>query len=648
MRKAVILLIFLGFYSCRLQSQSPEENLMKYWKYRKRLVEKFMIGIGNDWGASLPIAERVYDHNVPWNNYAKWGDCTAYLSMYIATLCTEYALLASESQNTDQTIKELYFAMDAINRLDLHAEVAYGLPASLNGFFIRDDVNPNMINMTTVLNNLNLNNSASQQIHSFQSDYNDPNIYNKEESKDQIIWILMAMAMVRKLIPPSTVYFDGSTNLWFSGGQETHLYVEAANISKRIISYMRMDNPSGWRWIIRNPSNGAPVTRGWDGWSLSTAFDASYIINTNSLYPVVQTQDWYLRNTARTTWQYTALNQLPYSTDQDFKIELLAAITNTFPDGYINTSPGAISYNALNLADRCYNQGYRWIPYLHKVLFEGPIFDFNLKSFLKYFLDDQRCDNTYNYGNGNWGSLYTSSSSFCLHPRDIGELNPIYPGDYNGLDYLLIHNLYYLVYKNELPPFINKYTPVIKGDLKMSNVAPYDFGSISNPYELWSWDNITAENTILSYSDVTYRASTYIDLIEGFETEYPTNFEAYIEPVSCTSGGTILRMMGNIDSIETATNLTSSLIENSIASKMSFLNKPELYIFPNPSKGLFNVVIHNFDRDQSLDIFDLKGQLLFTSKAWVNNEKFQIDLSMLTSGVYLIKIGSQINKIVKL
>lgn len=53
MRKAVILLIFLGFYSCRLQSQSPEENLMKYWKYRKRLVEKFMIGIGNDWGASL-------------------------------------------------------------------------------------------------------------------------------------------------------------------------------------------------------------------------------------------------------------------------------------------------------------------------------------------------------------------------------------------------------------------------------------------------------------------------------------------------------------------------------------------------------------------------------------------------------------------
>lgn len=85
-----------------------------------------------------------------------FADATIHLGHYIGVLATEYKLLVQNGKNTDNNIKELYYALEAFNRIDNTAEgwwryyymgAASNSPNSngsdLNGFFIRDDVSQN-------------------------------------------------------------------------------------------------------------------------------------------------------------------------------------------------------------------------------------------------------------------------------------------------------------------------------------------------------------------------------------------------------------------------------------------------------------------------------------------------------------------------
>jgi hypothetical protein len=58
-------------------------------------------------------------------------------------------------------------------------------------------------------------------------------------------------------------------------------------------------------------------------------------------------------------------------------------------------------------------------------------------------------------------------------------------------------------------------------------------------------------------------------------------------------------------------------------------------VFPNPSKdGIF--YLQSDGKEMQLDVFDLKGRLIFSRKTSSNTEK--IDLSRQTSGLYLLRI----------
>lgn len=72
-----------------------------------------------------------------------WGDATGYLGDYMCMLSTEYALLTKQGKNTTATLNELYYAINAIDRLDGIAEKTFNnniINNNYNGFFLRDDV----------------------------------------------------------------------------------------------------------------------------------------------------------------------------------------------------------------------------------------------------------------------------------------------------------------------------------------------------------------------------------------------------------------------------------------------------------------------------------------------------------------------------
>jgi len=155
MRKVLIGLLFIilivPFYG-----QTPNDNLQKYWKYRDRLRTRFMVVSENvmDYGVNIPASDIFYDKDI-----ISWGDANNNMSHYLSMLSTELWLLKQNHQDYSSTLKELYYAMLALERLDMYSESnlrwksahgswlendsiekSYVRPGDINGFLLRDDV----------------------------------------------------------------------------------------------------------------------------------------------------------------------------------------------------------------------------------------------------------------------------------------------------------------------------------------------------------------------------------------------------------------------------------------------------------------------------------------------------------------------------
>src|SRR5688572_6147221 len=63
---------------------------LKYWYYRDRLRNDFMLGTSGDAGSSIPANVRsAYDVSTNSSTILKWSDGTITLAHYIAVLVTE-------------------------------------------------------------------------------------------------------------------------------------------------------------------------------------------------------------------------------------------------------------------------------------------------------------------------------------------------------------------------------------------------------------------------------------------------------------------------------------------------------------------------------------------------------------------------------
>ena len=72
----------------------------------------------------------------------------------------------------------------------------------------------------------------------------------------------------------------------------------------------------------------------------------------------------------------------------------------------------------------------------------------------------------------------------------------------------------------------------------------------------------------------------------------------------------------------------------------------ELHIFPNPSSERF-IVITSHLFDESIELFDINGLLVHIQPRTIYLETLEIDISHLSDGIYFLKVGNEIVKIVK-
>jgi hypothetical protein len=288
------LIGFLFILNCtNLLAQNAVNNMQKYVYYKQRFLNNF-IAVGNGMGESLPMdirrLEKQNTTNGQWVHEFGLSDASLRLGWYIAVLATEYKLLNVQGLDTYQTRKELYYALEAINRLDLNAESYFNLagtntpnqainPSSddLNGFFIRDDMPDNFIDSTYLIDPYNVNNitnifqnftstntighphlktSPQSNIYmsgargEFNQFRNSPTIddahkYKDEMSQDQIFDLFLGLALVKKCVDPGANF----NNLTMAD-DTVSFYYEAINITNRIINRVVEDE-----FILKNQSD---------------------------------------------------------------------------------------------------------------------------------------------------------------------------------------------------------------------------------------------------------------------------------------------------------------------------------------------------------------------------------------------------------
>ena len=469
-KNIVLLLILSAITTLQGLTQTPQLNEEKYWTYRERLRNEYMIGIGPGVGMSIPASIRDTASGI-----LQWTDCTMAHGEYMAILGMEYKILDDRSDELDQTIKELYYALYAFNRLDYTAEIFFGGAPSLNGFFMRDDISEDSLGMDTVLAHLNQGLSVFEITH-LDSDFMDEIPRNNEESLDQAILLVTGLSVIRKCVPEDVVYTNDGEVHQFQHF-ETSLSLEPGNIITRNVNYMKEgdsvrvqldpDDPNlygiqgnAWDFIIKNPFTMIEVLRGSNAYFLSKAYTSAKYHDTGLYSPTTD-----LTADSITDSVFIALENFILPNDQDFKVINLNAMANFWPDGLQEDTTNT-DYNAGVLGPRSMQQYYEWIPMLHQIMFGGErnylrievppdtAFYNDPEGYYEYLLNLAPFDGPYHYENGFYPNYEWSSTSRTIQPDRRGDMSTPFKGHYPGLGYMIYYNMFTLLYNG--PVFVDE------------------------------------------------------------------------------------------------------------------------------------------------------------------------------------------------
>ena len=186
----------------------------------------------------------------------------------------------------------------------------------------------------------------------------------------------------------------------------------------------------------------------------------------------------------------------------------------------------------------------------------------------------------------------------------------------------------------------NSWCPNPEGNYSVLNNSVW-FTFIAPSYGLTTistggFDDQIAVYEAVSYSSILYGNSSHYSILAANDNRSATDKTALIESLALVPGKQYwLQVDGDINAYG---KLVIDLISNS------------LEVFPNPSNRVFSILISNPDAGTAIvDISGLDGRRLFSEEYPVNlnSNKFTIDLSGFSKGIYLITVRINGTKLTK-
>lgn len=289
-----------------------------------------------------------------------------------------------------------------------------------------------------------------------------------------------------------------------------------------------------------------------------------------------------------------------------------------------------------------------------------------IKNDMKVILNGAPCEGNYNRYPNIPSSPYWGASNRIDRIDPIWKANSSegFKGDYNGTDYMLLHNLYYLR-EGTTSPFVDY------SEKKVLQNMPYaGIFSTSNKKTLGAYEYINAYNTINSNGAADYRAGKEIALLPNFSAVQGSDFSAYIAPYNCSAAGSNINRTANGASDDgfndepvknnfnqkkqdsyaqnKEQNLQSdnndltkfqsqldSLVKNANEIKM-FTTKVEVY--PNPNNGEFSIEF-NLSPEDNVDviIYDMAGMEIYNQKHIIGYLTLPMNLKDYAKGIYVVR-----------
>jgi len=244
------------------------QNLSKYWDYRERL-KRFVYASSNfnETGTNIP-AECISEDE----STISWDDGNGAFNQYISMLATEYRLLKNGKQDYSKTICELYYALKSFERLDITAESVYRSDhaqqnGDLNGFFIRNDVDDTFWNK-------HKKEGTEPYFSQSQALYGD----KQQNSLDTCVHYLESFALVNALVDNEIV--DGITiDFKQIARDNTRRIIQNMQHPDEpipVINFPILKKMYSYTWYLKNQVTGEPIPvkygSGLDGTMLYTSY----------------------------------------------------------------------------------------------------------------------------------------------------------------------------------------------------------------------------------------------------------------------------------------------------------------------------------------------------------------------------------------
>ena len=201
-----------------LFAQSEQENLEKYKHYRQRFNQYFMFA-GDNTGESLVVCTRNRDMT----SKLCFGQHGVHFGYYLGVLATEYQLFIRDKQKqaASSTLEELRYALLAYKEQLDKCEYYWDKEPCLDGFFIRENIPLDYLDTNTVSGKnhyAHLNNELST-VNVYSSDSGKMSglsngqpayvnglydVHQKKDpmSQDEAYGIMMGISLVVKCVPP--------------------------------------------------------------------------------------------------------------------------------------------------------------------------------------------------------------------------------------------------------------------------------------------------------------------------------------------------------------------------------------------------------------------------------------------------------------
>lgn len=665
----LIILPASGFCQAPTPPYGQTAMLMKYWYYRDRLKREFMPdAIIRDAPGMFSPASIAEGYENGASNIVQWGDATIDLAYYMAVLGMEWRAedYLGLNEMKAKTLVELVFALEAFDHLDGYSDPTINKdnqPSPQNrpspdGFFVRDLLGINLVDpfgnsnsqmdaiknqILTNLNTFDANSTVPEnQVAILKSDYLDyygsmDNINTTllEESKDQVIQLILGLTTIIRQVPPGVQY-------------NTYAPVQshAAAILARIINYCH-DQNNQYCWgpncfVIYDPVNYQPVAKGYNFWTFGFPLQEIYkrYIGVDLVHPGMWAIDpdlWLQFG----TW---GTNNYLFTTIYGFSDELAQEAIKTLTLSVASGDPTKYVANAYALfLPSITPSSLSWfqIP-IYNSMINGIRDPNDLDNYYSALLTQAPCNGPRKSSATDYPSYDWSSTSLLMHPERRGT--GAFPGKYNGLDYMYLFDGVIMEYLSTSRDYLDLY------QTNLSRNFPYTFNSTflgigrqnHHPAYIPSYKEMNVTSTLSADAYVTLRSGESVNLLPGFFAAAGSNLSIYSQPFHCMSEIDFQRQNSPQSS---GSNIVEVESENKLVS---------LKAYPNPCRNKLTVSInYNAIQNSKIALFDvLERQVLSVQENKTINIGeffFELDLSSLPSGVYFLKATSEsMNESVKI